>query len=51
MSIARMFLVLMTLLMTAGALSACNTISGAGKDIEAGGDAISDTADDAKDAM
>lgn len=28
------------------ALAACNTVSGAGKDIQAGGEAISDTADD-----
>lgn len=30
-------------------LAACNTVEGAGKDIEATGDAISDTANDAKD--
>ena len=30
-------------------LSACNTVEGVGKDIEATGDAISDTARDAKD--
>ncbi len=29
-------------------LSACNTMSGLGKDVEAAGDAVSDTADDAK---
>jgi len=31
-----------------GALAACNTVSGAGKDIQGGGEAISDTADSAK---
>ena len=30
-------------------LAACNTVSGVGRDIEAAGDAIADTADDAKD--
>lgn len=51
MSFFRMFLVLMTLLLTTSALTACNTIGGAGEDIKAGGDAISDTADDVKDKM
>ena len=36
------------LLLTPLALSACNTVSGAGEDIEAAGDAISDAAEDAK---
>ncbi len=31
------------------ALTGCNTVEGAGDDIEAAGDAISDTANDAKD--
>ena len=31
------------------ALAACNTVEGAGEDIEAAGDSISDTASDAKD--
>lgn len=31
------------------ALSACSTVEGAGQDIESAGDAISDTARDAKD--
>ncbi len=30
-------------------VAACNTVEGAGRDIEATGDAIADTADDAKD--
>lgn len=33
------------------ALPACNTVEGAGEDIQATGDAISDTADDAEDEM
>ncbi|MDH3662313.1 MAG: entericidin A/B family lipoprotein [Alphaproteobacteria bacterium] len=32
-------------------LSACNTIAGAGKDIEAAGEAISDTAEDTKEEI
>jgi predicted small secreted protein len=31
---------------SAAALSACNTVEGAGKDIESTGDAIQDSADD-----
>ncbi|MEZ6163429.1 MAG: entericidin A/B family lipoprotein [Phycisphaerales bacterium] len=30
-------------------LAACNTVEGAGKDIESAGDSIADTANDAKD--
>ena len=33
------------------ALGACNTISGIGQDVEAAGDAISDTAEDTKDSL
>ncbi|MEQ8558849.1 MAG: entericidin A/B family lipoprotein [Henriciella sp.] len=33
------------------ALSACNTISGMGKDVSAAGDVVSDTADETKDEM
>ncbi len=51
MSLLRMLLVLLTLAVAGGALTACNTIGGAGEDIKAGGDAISDTADDVKDQM
>jgi len=29
-------------------ISACNTVSGAGKDVKAAGEAVSDTAEDAK---
>ena len=32
-----------------GSLSACNTVQGAGEDIESAGDSISDAARDAKD--
>ncbi|EGV31731.1 Entericidin EcnAB [Thiorhodococcus drewsii AZ1] len=32
-------------------LSGCNTIEGAGKDIQSGGDAVSDTARDVKNEM
>lgn len=40
-----------SLLLLAGTLvlSGCNTMEGAGKDIEAAGDAISDSADDTAD--
>ncbi|MGI9421160.1 MAG: entericidin A/B family lipoprotein [Geminicoccaceae bacterium] len=32
-------------------LGACNTIAGAGKDVEAAGEAITDTADDTKEEI
>lgn len=34
-----------------GALAACNTVSGAGKDISAGGEAISDGAEEVKEEI
>lgn len=40
--------VLLGLMLTLGA---CNTMSGAGEDIEAAGDAMSDTAEDVEDDM
>jgi predicted small secreted protein len=40
--------VLLGLMLTLGA---CNTISGAGEDVEAAGDAMSDTADDVEEDM
>jgi predicted small secreted protein len=40
--------VLLGLMLTLGA---CNTMSGAGEDIEAAGDAMSDTAEDTEDEM
>ena len=41
----------LAILLSMGALAACNTMEGAGKDISAGGDALEDTADDVKDSM
>lgn len=38
-------------MLVAGALVGCNTIQGAGKDIERGGEKIQDTAKDAKQKM
>jgi entericidin B len=48
---ANRFLILLGMLSMLGALSACNTISGAGKDVEAAGGAITDTADETKEEM
>jgi predicted small secreted protein len=39
----------LALLFSVGTLSACNTMEGAGEDISAGGDALDDAAEDAKD--
>ncbi|WP_349262411.1 entericidin A/B family lipoprotein [Geminicoccus sp.] len=39
------------MLSAVAALTACNTVGGAGKDISAGGEAISDTAKKASDAL
>ncbi|WP_428995754.1 entericidin A/B family lipoprotein [Lamprobacter modestohalophilus] len=44
-------LVALILLVAIGGLSACNTIEGAGKDIQSGGDAMSDAARDVKKEM
>lgn len=44
-------LVALILLVAIGGLSACNTIEGAGKDIQSGGEAVSDTARDVKKEM
>jgi len=44
-------LVALILLVAIGGLSACNTIEGAGKDIQSGGDAVSDAARDVKKEM
>ena len=43
------FFVLMALGVSTVLVVACNTIEGAGEDIEAGGDAIEDAAEDAND--
>lgn len=42
---------ILPLLFITGFLSACNTIEGAGQDIEAGGEKIQQSADDVKDEM
>ena len=44
-------LLTLMLLIAIGGLSGCNTIEGAGKDIQRGGDAVSDTARDVKKDM
>jgi entericidin B len=41
-------LVLMTMLAASLAVSACNTVAGAGKDVKSAGSAVTDTANDAK---
>ena len=40
--------ILMAFLAASMAVAACNTVSGAGKDVESAGDAVSDAAEDAK---
>lgn len=40
--------VLMAMLAATTVLAACNTVSGAGRDVQAAGRAVSETADDAK---
>lgn len=46
--IAKMIVIAGVALAAVPALSACNTIEGAGKDVQAGGEAVSDAAKDAK---
>lgn len=46
----RMFALLLLAAFSTSALTACNTMSGVGKDIEAVGDKVDDTAQDCKDA-
>ena len=46
----RMFALLMLVMFSTMTLTACNTIAGAGKDIEKAGDKIEDKAEDCKDA-
>jgi entericidin B len=41
----------LTMLLAIGFLVGCNTIHGAGKDIERGGEAVSDTAKDVQKSM
>ena len=40
--------ILMAFLAASMAVAACNTVAGAGKDVESAGDAVSDAAEDAK---
>jgi predicted small secreted protein len=40
--------VLLAVLAASLAASACNTVSGAGKDVKSAGEAVTDTAEDAK---
>ncbi len=44
-------LVALILLITIGGLLGCNTMEGAGKDIQSGGHAVSETAKDVKQEM
>ena len=46
----RMFALLMLVALSSASLTACNTMSGVGKDLEAAGDKIDDKAQDCKDA-
>lgn len=41
-------LVILAALAASLAVSACNTVAGAGRDVEAAGEAVKDTAEDAK---
>ena len=41
-------IVLLTVLAASLAVSACNTVSGAGKDVKSAGTAVTNTAEDAK---
>ena len=45
----RVLILLCVALFCAGSLSACNTVAGAGKDIQKAGDKIEDKAQDCKD--
>ena len=42
---------LLAVLMLASGVAACNTMQGAGEDIERGGEAVSETAEDAEDEL
>lgn len=41
----------LALILAGGALTACNTVRGAGQDIEAGGEAIEDAAEDVQEDL
>ena len=45
----RLFALLLLAMFSMNVLTACNTVAGAGKDIEKAGDKIEDTAEDCKD--
>ncbi|RDD62900.1 entericidin, EcnA/B family [Ferruginivarius sediminum] len=45
----RVLALLMTALLAAGSLAACNTAEGIGKDLESAGQALQEDAEDAKD--
>ena len=49
-ALTRAILLMMLAMASTSALTACNTVAGAGKDIEATGDKIEDKAEDCKDA-
>ena len=42
---------ILAVLLFSGSLAACNTVEGAGQDIEQGGEAVSETADDVEDEI
>ncbi|TVQ89744.1 MAG: entericidin A/B family lipoprotein [Chromatiaceae bacterium] len=44
----KLLIVIVVLLMTSAGLSGCNTIEGAGRDIQQGGKAVSETAKEVK---
>lgn len=46
----RVIALMLLALMSVGSLTACNTVAGVGKDVEAAGDKIEDKAEDCKDA-
>ena len=46
---AALWVLLGSTMLSTLALSGCNTVEGVGRDVEAAGDAIEDTADDARD--
>lgn len=45
----RLMAVLLLALFSMGTLSACNTMAGAGKDVQKAGEAVENTAEDCKD--
>jgi entericidin A len=49
-SLKRVFALMLMAMFSMNVLTACNTVAGAGKDIEKAGDKIEDKAEDCKDA-